>query len=40
MGGREYKDSQQLKLYLDNLELSDIFNQFSKRAKLFVLKIA
>ena len=38
-GGRDYKDSQQLKLYLDNLELSDIFNQFSKRAKLFVLKV-
>jgi hypothetical protein len=38
-GGRQYKNTTQLKLYLDNLELSDILNKFRKKAKLFVLKI-
>jgi hypothetical protein len=38
-GGPDYKNKKQLKLYLDNLELADIFNQFKNRAKLFVLKV-
>jgi hypothetical protein len=38
-GGPEYKTHPRIKLYLDNLELSDIFNQFKYKAKLFVLKI-
>jgi hypothetical protein len=38
-GGRDYKSNPRLKLYLDNLELSDIFNQFKNKAKLFVLKV-
>jgi len=38
-GGPDYKYKKQLKLYLDNLELADIFNQFKNRAKLFVLKV-
>ena len=38
-GGPDYKNKTQLKLYLDNLELADIFNQFKDRAKLFVLKV-
>lgn len=38
-GGHDYKDKTQIKLYLDNLELSDIFNQFKKKAKLFILKV-
>ena len=38
-GGHDYKTKTQLKLYLDNLELSDIFNQFKKKAQLFILKV-
>jgi hypothetical protein len=38
-GGPNYKNEKQLKLFLDNLELSDIFNQFKNKAKLFVLKV-
>ena len=38
-GGRDYKSKPRLKLYLDDLELSDIFNQFKNKAKLFVLKV-
>jgi hypothetical protein len=38
--GRDYKSKPRLLLYLDNLELSDILNQFKNKAKLFVLKVA
>jgi hypothetical protein len=38
-GGRDYKSKPRLLLYLDNLELSDILNQFKNKAKLFVLKV-
>ena len=38
-GGPDYKSKQKLKLYLDNLEISDIFNQFKNKAKLFILKV-
>jgi 16S rRNA C967 or C1407 C5-methylase (RsmB/RsmF family) len=38
-GGKSYFKNPQLKLYLDNLELSDIYNQFKKKTKLFVVKV-
>jgi len=38
-GGRSYYKNPQLKLYLDNLELSDIYNQFKHKTKLFIVKV-
>jgi predicted RNA methylase len=38
-GGKLYFKNPQLKLYLDNLELSDIYNQFKHKTKLFVVKV-
>ena len=38
-GGPNYKKHQQLKLYLDNLELADIYNQFKHLIRLFVVKV-
>lgn len=38
-GGSSYHKNPQLKLYLDNLELSDIYNQFKYKTKLFVIKV-
>jgi len=38
-GGKLYFKNPQLKLYLDNLELSDIYNQFKHKTKLFIVKV-
>src|SRR5205823_4156611 len=38
-GGIFYKDEASLKLYLSNLELSDIYNKYKNNAKLFVFKV-
>ncbi len=38
-GGTNYKENKSLKLYLGNSELSDIYNKFKSKTKLFVFKI-
>jgi hypothetical protein len=38
-GGPDYKKYPQLKLYLGKMELSDIFNKYRKKAKLFIFKV-
>ncbi len=38
-GGVDYKKNMSLRLYLGNLELSDIYNKFKSKTKLFVFKI-
>ncbi|AOM63392.1 putative RNA methylase [Heterosigma akashiwo virus 01] len=38
-GGRDYKRYKKLKLYLNDLELSDIFLKFYDKCKLFVFKL-
>lgn len=38
-GGKEYKSKGKLKLYLDNLELSDIYNTYKPHAHLFIFKV-
>jgi hypothetical protein len=38
-GGTDYKKHSRLKLYLGKYELSDIYNKFKNKAKLFALKV-
>ncbi len=38
-GGSNYKDHPRLLLYLGDMELSDIYNKYKSRAKVFVYKI-
>jgi 16S rRNA G966 N2-methylase RsmD len=38
-GGEDYHKNTSVKLYLDNIELSDIYNMFKNKTKLFVLKV-
>jgi hypothetical protein len=38
-GGLDYKKYPQLKLYLAKMELSDIFNKYKSKAKVFVFKV-
>ena len=38
-GGKDYKNKERLSLYLDKNELSDIYNKFKKKTKLFVFKL-
>jgi 16S rRNA G966 N2-methylase RsmD len=38
-GGPNYKKFPQLKLYLGKMELSDLFNKYKKKAKLFIFKV-
>lgn len=38
-GGRSYKQFSHMSLYLDKLELGDIYNKFKRKAKLFVFKV-
>ena len=38
-GGSNYKENKSLKLYLGKYELSDIYNKFKSKTKLFVFKI-
>jgi len=38
-GGPDYKKYAQLKLYLGKMELSDIFNKYKSKAKVFVFKV-
>lgn len=38
-GGSDYKNIDRLKLYMSEKELSDIYNKFKNKAKLFVYKI-
>ena len=38
-GGPDYKKHSRLKLYLGKYELSDIYNKFKNKAKLFALKV-
>jgi 16S rRNA G966 N2-methylase RsmD len=38
-GGPDYKKYNQLKLYLGKMELSDIFNEYKSKAKVFVFKV-
>lgn len=38
-GGKNYKKEKQLKLYMGQMELSDIYLKYKNRAKLFVFKV-
>jgi 16S rRNA G966 N2-methylase RsmD len=38
-GGRDYKKFKQLRLFLGKMELSDIYNKFNNRTKLFIFKV-
>jgi 16S rRNA G966 N2-methylase RsmD len=38
-GGQNYKNNQKMELYLDNLQLGEVYNKFKKNTKLFVFKI-
>lgn len=38
-GGRDYKKIKQLRLFLGKMELSDIYNKFKSRTKLFIFKV-
>jgi 23S rRNA G2445 N2-methylase RlmL len=38
-GGKKYKDSKNISLYMSNMEISDIYLKFKKKAKLFVFKV-
>ena len=38
-GGVDYKKNTSLRLYLGDMELSDIYNKFKSKTKLFVFKI-
>lgn len=37
--GRDYKQHKQLKLYLSNMELSEIYNKYIQYAKLIIFKV-
>lgn len=37
--GKNYKDKQSIKLFMSNLEISDIYNKFKKNANLFIFKV-
>lgn len=38
-GGRDYKKYKQLKLFMSKLELTDIYNKFKNKTKLFIFKV-
>ena len=38
-GGQNYKDNVRMELYLDNLQLGEVYNKFKSVTKLFVFKI-
>lgn len=38
-GGSDYKNSDRLKLYMNNKEISEIYNKFKNKARLFIFKI-
>jgi 16S rRNA G966 N2-methylase RsmD len=38
-GGTNYKEKNTMSLYLDNKELSDIYNEYKKYTKLFIFKV-
>jgi hypothetical protein len=38
-GGPSYKDVERVKLYLGDIEISEIYNKFKYKAKLFVFKV-
>ena len=38
-GGDSYSKNDSLKLYLDNKELSEIYNKFKSKTKIFILKL-
>lgn len=38
-GGSDYKNTDRIKLYMSEKELSDIYNKFKNKARLFVFKI-
>jgi len=38
-GGSNYKEYKQLRLFLSNLELSEIFNKYKDKTKLFIFKV-
>jgi adenine-specific DNA methylase len=38
-GGRNYKDNKYMNLFMDNMEISEVYNKFKHKATLFVFKV-